>query len=507
MDREVRHGRSGHRGIRFNLLIVGDAMLEGLRRWWFRRSGGREVLALSFPLIVSMSSWTVMYFFDRVFLTWLSADAVAAALPAGCLSFAVLCFFLGIASYVNTFVAQYHGAGRPERIGLVVWQGLFIGLAVTPLMIATIPLAPSFFSWAAHTSEVTQLEIVYYQILCWGAGSVVLGAALSAFFTGRGETRTVMVVDILAVGIELVLDYAWIFGHFGLPAAGIEGAAWSTVVAQWFKALVLFWLFLRPANAQRYGGWSGCRFDAALFRRLLQFGSPSGVNLLLEVGAFTALIFLIGRLGARELTATNLAFSVNTLAFLPMLGFGVATTTIVGQRLGENRADLAARATWTAFWLGTAYMTAFGLAYVLIPDWLLAANAAQVDPAAFAPVRDMTVLLLRFVAVYCLFDTMNIVFVSALKGAGDMRFILITTLIMSALPVAATWVGIHWFDWGLVGAWFIITVWVCLLGCTYLSRFVQGKWRAMRVIEPQYLPDLEETQVSAPILSIDVPAA
>jgi MATE family multidrug resistance protein len=336
---------------------------------------------------------------------------------------------------------------------------------------------------------------------------VVLAAALSAFFTGRGQTRTVMTVDLLAVAIELVLDYAWIFGHLGLPAAGIEGAAWSTVVAQWFKALVLFWLYLRPVNAERYGVWSGCRFDAALFRRLLRFGSPSGLNLLLEVGAFTALIFLIGGLGSLELTATNLAFGVNTLAFLPMIGFGIATSTIVGQRLGENRPDLAERATWTAFWLGTAYMAAFGLAYVLVPDLLLAANAAQVDPAEFAPVRDMTVLLLRFVAVYCLFDTMNIVFVSALKGAGDMRFILITTLIMSATPVAATWVGMSWFGWGLIGAWFIITAWVCLLGCTYLARFVQGKWRTMRVIEPEYLPEPVEPQAAEPILSIEAPAA
>jgi MATE family multidrug resistance protein len=136
-------------------------------------------------------------------------------------------------------------------------------------------------------------------------------------------------------------------------------------------------------------------------------------------------------------------------------------------------------------------MAVFSLAYLFIPDLLLTAYAAQVDPVEFAPVRDLTVLLLRFVAVYCLFDTMNIVFVSALKGAGDMRFVLITTVIMSAVPVAATWIGIHSFGWGVLGAWYIITAWICVLGCIYLLRFMQGKWRSMRVIEPEFVSEVD----------------
>ena len=114
--------------------------------WWVRRCGGREVLVLALPLIVSTASWTVMHFVDRMFLLWYSTRAMAASMPAGMLHFTLICLPLGVAVYANTFVAQYKGAGRPKRIGAVVWQSVWIGLGVIPLFLATIPLAPGLFS-------------------------------------------------------------------------------------------------------------------------------------------------------------------------------------------------------------------------------------------------------------------------------------------------------------------------------------------------------------------------
>ena len=134
-------------------------MIEVAKNWWNRPCGGRAVLAIAFPLIVSTASWTVMNFIDRMYLLWHSPQAMAAAMPAGMLHFSILCFPLGIASYVNTFVAQYEGAGRPDRIGLAIGQALRVGLVSTPILLATIPLAPFIFAWAGHAHNVL-LEIL-----------------------------------------------------------------------------------------------------------------------------------------------------------------------------------------------------------------------------------------------------------------------------------------------------------------------------------------------------------
>ena len=96
-------------------------------------------------------------------------------------------------------------------------------------------------------------------------------------------------------------------------------------------------------------------------------------------------------------------------------------------------------------------------------------------------------MLLRFVAAYCLFDAMNVVFVSALKGAGDTRFILLTSLVTSPPPLLIVWAGIHYGQWGLLPCWVVVTLWVCSLGLIYCGRFLQGRWRHMRVIEQELL--------------------
>jgi MATE family multidrug resistance protein len=160
---------------------------------------------------------------------------------------------------------------------------------------------------------------------------------------------------------------------------------------------------------------------------------------------------------------------------------------MVGQQLGQNRADLAARATWNALAVALLYMGSMALLYVLVPDWFLFGYAAGSSPKTFLPLRNLTIVLLRFVAAYCLFDALNMIFASAIKGAGDTRFVFLTTLVMSPPPVLATWWGIAYMGWGLTWCWTVITLWVCSLGLIYLARFLQGHWRQMRVIEPELL--------------------
>jgi MATE family multidrug resistance protein len=211
---------------------------------------------------------------------------------------------------------------------------------------------------------------------------------------------------------------------------------------------------------------------------------PSGLQIFLEVAAFSVFLLLLGRLGPQAMAATNLAFNINTLAFVPMIGVGIGVSTLVGQQLGRDRPDLAARATWTGFWMAQIYMGGMAAAYFLVPDLFLFGHAWGTDPARFESIRQTTVVLLRFVAAYCLFDAMNVIFAGALKGSGDTRFVLATAAIMSPLPMVGCWLGMRWLGWELLACWGLITVWVCVLGLIYLGRFLDGRWRRMRVIEP-----------------------
>ena len=179
---------------------------------------------------------------------------------------------------------------------------------------------------------------------------------------------------------------------------------------------------------------------------------------------------------------------MNSIAFIPIFGISIATSTLVGQKLGENRPDLAARATWTSLIIAFAYTSLWGLAYLAAPDLFLLAHGAFANKEEFALVRNLTVILLRFVTAYCIFDAAQLIFVGALKGAGDTFFILIATTTISVVYVTLGRLGQVYGDWGLYGWWWVLTAWLCTLAIVYLARFLQGKWKAMRVIEHEVLP-------------------
>jgi MATE family multidrug resistance protein len=441
-------------------------------------------MIIAVPLILSTASWSVQHFVDRMFLSWYSPEAIAAAMPAGMVYFSIVSIFMGTAAYASTFVAQYFGARRYDRIGPALWQGVYISLIGGIVLICTIPFAQNIFQLVGHDLPVQYQEVEYYKIICLGGGPYIASYALSGFYSGRGETWPVMWVNILATLVNLILDYALIFGQWGFPRMGIKGAGIATVIAGLFSFFAFWALVSMGSNNKTYNTVRGWRPEKELFTRLLRFGVPSGVQFFLEMVSFTTFILLVGRLGTTSLAASNIAFNINTLAFMPMIGCGIAISMLVGQYLGANQPDLAQTSVYSGFHLTFVYMTSVAAAYVLLPDIFVAPFAMRADPQSFAEIYGYSVILLRFIAVYCVFDALNIIFTSAIKGAGDTRFVMLMTVLLSFfILIIPTYLAIVVFQYGLMVSWLLATVYIIILGITFYLRFIGGKWKGMRVIE------------------------
>lgn len=464
---------------------------------WASEAGYGELLVLAVPLILSTSSWSLQHFVDRMFLTWYSPYAIAAVMPAGILNFCTMSIFIGTAGYVSIFAAQYYGAGVNERVGPSIWQGAYIALAGAVVHLLLIPLAPAIFELAGHDPEVRAYEVIYFQILCLGAFPGIASSAFSGFFTGLGRPWPVMWVNLLATAVNLLLDYILIFGKWGFPEMGIEGAAIATVVAGFTYCVAYLALLAAPKLRATYNTLGGWRFEGELFLRLLRFGFPSGVQFFVDIAGFTIFILLVGRLGTVSLAATNIAFNINTLAFMPMFGFGIAVSVMVGQYIGMEKPELAERSVYSGFHLTFIYMVAISLCYLLVPEIFVAPFASRAGIGSFAEIYRLSVVLLRFVALYCIFDTMNIIFASALKGAGDTRFVMYMLAAVSLLVlVIPSYLVLVVFGGGLYAAWIIASLYVILLGFSFFIRFRGGRWKSMRVIEepvvclPPSLPEV-----------------
>ncbi|MFI4875844.1 MAG: MATE family efflux transporter [Blastopirellula sp. JB062] len=453
--------------------------------WWSRRCGLREVLIVALPLVISTASWSLTNFVDRMFLFWHSKEAMAASLPAGMLHFSLLCFPIGVASYVNTFVSQYNGAEQPNRIGPIVVQGAVWGCLIAPLFfLAAIP-ANYVFAATTLEPEIARLESIYFWVLAYGGGASVVANGLSAFFSGRQRNGVVMAVDSSSCFVNLVLDYFFIFGYVSFVPDGIAGAAWATVISQWYKVALYGGLIMIPANWRSFGFGEARLWDWPVLQRLLRYGSASGAQLALEVSALTIFLLLMGRLGAEAMTATNLAFSINGFAFVPLIGIGIAITTLVGREIGAGQPNFASNATWSGFIIAGVYSGAMAIAYWSLPELFLTFHQAT-DPEAIQEAEGVlatTTVLLRFVAFFCFLDAINVVFVSALKGAGDVKFVMIASCVIALVPIGVGG-AVLFAGGGIYACWFVLTIWGFVMGATNLVRFLLGNWREMKVIEP-----------------------
>ena len=278
-------------------------------------------------------------------------------------------------------------------------------------------------------------------------------------------------------------DSGNIFGNFGFPELGIAGAAIATISSGGFAFLMFLMLILSRRYDRIYHTRRTWRLDRELFGRLMRFGFPNGVQFFVDIFGFTAFILLIGRLGTVALAATNIAFNISLLAFMPMLGLGLAISIMVGQYIGKGRVDLAQRSVTSGLVLSFAYMGSIALIYILIPGVFVSIFSSKSDPALFGRIQEMAVTLLRFVALYSLFDTLNVVYASAIKGAGDTRYVMIMILIMSwCVLVIPSYLALVVFSLGVYTAWVFITVYVVILGFGFLFRYRGGKWKNMRVI-------------------------
>lgn len=456
---------------------------------WKKKNRYKEVIRVCLPLVMSTAAVTVMEFTDRVFLSHYSLDAISAATPAGIVAFLFILFFSGVAGYGTVFIAQYAGAGAHHRIGGAVWQIIYFSLASGIALMVISFLADPIFKLGGHAPEIQRLESIYFRILCQGAVLNVAGAGLASFYTGRGLTRPVMVINAAGMIVNIPLDYALINGVWWFPELGITGAAIATV-ASW--GLIFFcyvvMIFTR-ANDRQYQVYRARSFNRDLFQRLLKFGIPGALQFCMDVFAFTFFIFMVGRIGKTELAATNIVIAINSLAFMPAMGFSQGVSSLVGQALGGRQPQRARYVVWSAIHLLLFYIFVLDIFYVLTPQLLVSffIPSGQADPA-YAAIFRTGGNLLRIVALYVFLDALYMAFVGALRGAGDTRFIMwaigIASLFVMVLPV---YIGITYFQMGIYYAWICTTLFITVLFTISSLRYRQGKWQEMLVVEKEVI--------------------
>jgi len=313
----------------------------------------------------------------------------------------------------------------------------------------------------------------------------LLVASMNSFFAGRGQSWTVLAVDAFGSVVTVFLDWVLIFGHFGFEPMGVLGAGIATVVGACAAATLAAVLLFRPKHVRAFGLLKGPLFEGDLFKRLMRFGLPSGVQWMLDGAAFTMFIIMLGWFGDAAFGASSITFTINAMLFIPMLGLGQAVSILVGQRLGGDNPNVAEKSVWTGLKIATVYMIGTAAVYLSIPMTLAAMFKPMegADSAKYQAAAEMVPTLLWFVAFYSLFDAAYIIFSFALRGAGDTKFVSQVALVSSwPIMVLPTYLAYR-NGWGVTWGWAFASAYVLFVATVLLLRFRHGKWKSMRVIE------------------------
>ena len=441
----------------------------------------REVLAVALPLILSSSCHAMNMFVDRLMLTRFSPEASAASFTGGLTHFTLSCIFFGTVGYTGTFVAQYAGANRVHRIGITIWQGIFLALAGGAILATGIWWAPWMFNLFKHDPGVTKQEIIYFQVLSGGTFVFLLTAALTGFWSGRGKTVTVLIISAVITLFNIPLNYIFIFGKCGAPMLGAGGAALGTLLAEMIGVALCFILFLGRKARKRYYTLS-CRLDWKLLKRMLTYGLPNGAQLSLDLVSFNIFSILLGCYGVTVHEASSITFGINNIAFCPIMGMGQTAAILVGQAIGAKDIPLAKKSVRNTCFLVFIYSALMMILFSGFQDLMLSPFVRPGDGSQLETMR-IAKIMLHFLSLYLLFDGTNITYSNVLRGAGDTSFTMWTLAVVGiaffAVPcLVAFYLKMAW--WVL---WSLLCFEILLLCIIYTLRYRQGKWTRMKVIE------------------------
>lgn len=436
----------------------------------------RELLQISFPLIVSLMSSGLMLFLDRLFLAHYSLDSLNAAAHAGASVQFLQFWSIATVCIAEVFVGRYNGAGKLEKLGLPVWQMIWLAIG-TFFLYLPIGLLAGPFIFLNGTYQ--DLEVQFFSILTCFIPFAALSAALSSFYIGRGKVKFITFVMLGSNILNVILDAILIFGFEPwIPSYGIAGAAWGTGIAQVSQTVILFSAFFCLSNRQLYGTgrW---KINKRLFLSCISIGLPTAVAHSLEILAWVLIFELMSRLGTDYMTVVTIAQSILFLFSFVTEGVSKGATAIASNFIGSEKHELV----WKLLVSGTKFYTCvfFLLSVLLVwyPDplikWFLPENEIL-----SASTQETIKIACFWVWIYFLFDGISWLLIGLLTAAGDTRFVMkvgaLAPLLFALLPVY-----LFVFHWGASPyvTWMMIAFYAFASGLIYLWRFKNENWKEL----------------------------
>lgn len=432
----------------------------------------RELFRLALPVTAAQAGTQLMGLVDVAVLGRLGARELAASGLGNAIFFAFAIMGTGVIAGIDPLIAQALGAGERVRARRVLWQGIWLSLAVTAVLTVILIAASFAVPYAGVKGELVAPATTYLLIRTIGLAPYLAFLAIRAYLQANGVTRPMLLAMVIANAFNLVADILLVFGGGPIPAMGVAGAAIATV----FCAFLQLGIVVLAVRRIHVGEQVDHRWNAPAIVQALRVGVPIGLQVGAEVGIFALVGVLAARLGTMQLAAHQLTIGLASFTYTIALGIGAAGSVRVGLSVGARDGIATRVAGHVTFATGAAVMAINGLAFALFPGAIARIITNQGDVIRTA------VPLLLVAAVFQLSDGIQGVGAGVLRGAADTKFTLYANLVghwLIGFPIAL-WLGFR-AKLGVYGLW-----WGLCVGLTVVAvlLFVRFERIARRGVEP-----------------------
>ncbi|MCF8255414.1 MAG: MATE family efflux transporter [Bacteroidia bacterium] len=442
----------------------------------------KQILALSYPIIIGQLGIVLMGVADIVMIGKLDPVNLAAASLANSVYFFICILGIGTLTAVSPLVAKSKGAGHPNQCAILYRQSIWAAILLSLFISGVLFILTENLDWFKQTNRVTELTKNYLHVLNIGTLPMLLFLAIKQYSDGLSYTKPSAIITLLALLLNILLNWILIFGHWGAPKLELFGAGIATSLSRIIMALAMF-LYVKYTHFYKpYLRLKQHEHDRKYLIQIFKIGLPSGFQYFFEIGAFAFAAIMIGWISEFAMAAHQVAINIASVTYMLATGISAGGSIAVGDALGrKNKKDLTESGR-AALIMGAIFMGACALVMALFAPTIIGFYTND------AEVAHMAIYLLYIAALFQLSDGIQCVGLGVLRGIGD-------TKIPTLITIIAYWgIGIPFgyffgfnLDWSLYGVWFAL-----LLGLSFSAVFLSTRFlKESRELDMEYHSTLQ----------------
>ena len=390
---------------------------------------------LASPVMLGMLGHTFVSFVDNIMVGQLGTAELAAVSLGNSFMFVAMSIGIGFSTAITPLIAEADSSNNFSKAKSTFKHGLFLCTIIGISMFLLLYFSKSILhsNFLDQPKEVVTLAIPYLDLVAFSLIPLIIFQAFKQFSDGLSMTKYPMYATIIANIVNIILNYIFIFGKFGLPAYGIIGAAYGTLISRFIMVIYLWFLLANKERSKRFvTNIKILVLESTMLKKITSLGAPSAMQMFFEIVIFTAAIWLSGLLGKNPQAANQIALNLSSMTFMVAMGLGVAAMIRVGNQKGLLKFKELRRIAFSIFLFAVILAVAFAIIFLIFRFQL---PKIYVDLSDVSNLNDsievvnIAAKLLLIAAIFQISDSVQVVVLGALRGLQDVNIPTLITFV------------------------------------------------------------------------------